>query len=361
MKKGLHINSYYFTNKIHHNFRKHLLQDSFRGSFFIPVYKNAEKTFDDDVMRFEIYSPLDKKIFFSKIFKGFRLLRKKFRISDYSYIHCHTLISDGLIGYLASLVYKKPLIVTVRNTDINFFIPNKLFYCLGGKVLKRASHVILLSPAYEEKIKRLYPFLKNRHCFVLPNGIDDFWIENLHKGKELATKKVLRLIFVGKNDVNKNLLTLLEFLTKYDDRTYELTVVGDNTEATDFDSFNASLPNKNRIIYRGKIEDIGLLQKIYRENDIFVLLSFKETFGVSYIEAMSQGLPVVYTKGEGIDGFFEDGVAGYACEPTNLIMLKEKIDKIVDQYERLSKNAVVEAAKFSWDAVIEEYKKRISV
>ena len=44
-----------------------------------------------------------------------------------------------------------------------------------------------------------------------------------------------------------------------------------------------------------------------RKNDIFIMPSYHETFGLVYAEAMSQGLPVIYTKGQGFDGFFEDG------------------------------------------------------
>ena len=39
---------------------------------------------------------------------------------------------------------------------------------------------------------------------------------------------------------------------------------------------------------------------IYRENDIYVMPSIIETFGLVYAEAMSQGLPVIYTRGQGL-------------------------------------------------------------
>ena len=44
------------------------------------------------------------------------------------------------------------------------------------------------------------------------------------------------------------------------------------------------------------------------ENDIFVMPSINETFGLVYAEAMSQGLPVIYTKGQGFDKQFNDGL-----------------------------------------------------
>lgn len=38
--------------------------------------------------------------------------------------------------------------------------------------------------------------------------------------------------------------------------------------------------------------------------------SHKETFGLVYAEAMSQGLPIIYTKNQGFDGQFPDGYVG---------------------------------------------------
>ena len=36
-----------------------------------------------------------------------------------------------------------------------------------------------------------------------------------------------------------------------------------------------------------------------------------ETFGLVYGEAMSQGLPIIYSKGQGVDGYFKEGTVGY--------------------------------------------------
>ena len=40
--------------------------------------------------------------------------------------------------------------------------------------------------------------------------------------------------------------------------------------------------------------------------------SSNETFGLVFIEALSQSLPIIYTKGEGIDGYFKDDFIGKA-------------------------------------------------
>jgi len=42
--------------------------------------------------------------------------------------------------------------------------------------------------------------------------------------------------------------------------------------------------------------------------------SITETFGLVYAEALSQGLPVLYTRGQGFDRQFEEGEVGYAVD-----------------------------------------------
>ena len=43
--------------------------------------------------------------------------------------------------------------------------------------------------------------------------------------------------------------------------------------------------------------------------------SYTESFGLVYAEAMSQKLPVIYSKGQGFDGQFEEGLVGYHVSP----------------------------------------------
>ena len=45
------------------------------------------------------------------------------------------------------------------------------------------------------------------------------------------------------------------------------------------------------------------------------MTSLGESFGLTYAEAMSQGVPVIYSKGQGFDGQFKEGVVGYHVDP----------------------------------------------
>ena len=84
--------------------------------------------------------------------------------------------------------------------------------------------------------------------------------------------------------------------------------------------------------------------------------SHTETFGLVYAEAMSQGLPVLYTKGQGFDGHFSDGVVGYAVSDTDATNLAEKLKEVITHYDELSSNCIRMVNKFDWNAIAGQYK-----
>ena len=63
--------------------------------------------------------------------------------------------------------------------------------------------------------------------------------------------------------------------------------------------------------------------------DIYSMPSYKEGFGVVYIEAMSFGKPVIGVRGEGINDIIEDGVNGMLVEPKDVYSLMDKLEKLI--------------------------------
>jgi glycosyltransferase involved in cell wall biosynthesis len=112
-----------------------------------------------------------------------------------------------------------------------------------------------------------------------------------------------------------------------------------------------NLPYVNYLGVKPKEELIN----IYRHNDIFVLPSINETFGLVYAEAMSQGLPVIYTKGQGFDGQFKDGEVGYAVRYDSSKDIYEAVIKICHKYNEISRMCVENAGRFNWNKISVEY------
>jgi glycosyltransferase involved in cell wall biosynthesis len=97
------------------------------------------------------------------------------------------------------------------------------------------------------------------------------------------------------------------------------------------------------------------LAAIYRAHDIFVMPSFRETFGVAYIEALSQGLPIVFTRGQGVDGYFEPGTVGEAVNPHDAEALKAAILGLAERLDERRSLCVAAAKAFDWQRIAREY------
>jgi glycosyltransferase involved in cell wall biosynthesis len=75
------------------------------------------------------------------------------------------------------------------------------------------------------------------------------------------------------------------------------------------------------------------LASIFGDSDLFVMPSLVEGFGLVYIEALSKGLPVVYTENTGPDDFCIDGVHGFKVDCGSL-------DSMVALFKRLVEESV---------------------
>ncbi len=356
MLKTLHINSYFLSNKIHYNFYKELIKYR-EDQFLIPVHKHFKSA---DIPSLDIdfvFNRLDRTIFVTKVWKVVRLFFKK-KFPSFDYVHGHTLMSDGIPSYIISVLKNKKLVISIRNTDLTLFVTRSwLFRKVGAMILKRAKGVFFISPTLQRKIEQIYPEIDRTKFFLLPNGLDDYWVSTIVNETKRPTQlnSKLKLLFVGELVPRKNLDIIIDFLRTYTDKSYKLTVIGKNTSGVDFNAINKELPAGNSVMYQGEIKDKGLLKEAYDNNDVFVLLSHAETFGVVYIEAMSRGLPILYSQNEGMDGFFKDGDIGYACDKSSIEDLKKKINLVLINYLQISNNALIASQSFNWAKITSDY------
>jgi glycosyltransferase involved in cell wall biosynthesis len=358
--KVLHLNSYYSKSFFYKNLYDRQIENGLCVSVFVPV----ECSFIHSGFDYGNYTKLsrnflniDRFLFISKQLKIYNDLLKRYDVREYDIIHSHSLFTNGNIALMVKRNFNVPFIVAVRNTDLNLFFKLPFLKRLGVEILKEASGVVFLSRSYlEEVMDRYIPgqfrdeLLKK--TFVIPNGLDDFWLNNKGTPKNILDKKRLKLVYAGKVDKNKNVTATakaIEILLK-DGYDIEFTIVG---KAVDQRILN-KLIRKNYVNYYSQKPKEELIE-IYRENDVFIMPSKTETFGLVYAEAMSQGLPIIYTRGQGFDGQFDDGVVGYSVNPCNYDGIAESIVKVADNYKKLSKRAVELTDRFEWVGIAKQY------
>jgi glycosyltransferase involved in cell wall biosynthesis len=281
---------------------------------------------------------------------------------NFDLTHAHFLYSDGAVALQLAQLHGVPYVVTVRNTDVNVFMryrPDLAPLC--WKIAAHARRIIFISPAYRELLLERAPdglreSLRSKACIV-PNGVGNSWLE--HAGNDqirAANGQSLRLLYVGDFSRNKNIATTIRAAALLNrSRATTLTLVGgggDGEREIDALLATGSYPFVTRL---QRVEDQSALAAIYRRHDIFVMPSFLETFGVVYIEALSQGLPIVFSRGQAVDGYFPPGTVGEAVDPRDAESVRRAVAAIAERLDAVRPQCVAAARDFAWPSIARRY------
>ncbi len=308
-----------------------------------------------------ILNKFDRIFYHNKISKTTKYITSELSGNSIDIIHAHFLFSDGGIALNYFKKFKTPYVVAVRNTDLNLFFKYMIHLRAKGiEILTHASKVIFLSHAYQEELFNKYipESLKKliaEKSEVIPNGVDSFWLENIYTERVLNSE-IIKVLYVGDFSKNKNIQSTISAiqLLREEGKDIRYTVVGGGG---DYESEILSLIklHQNWITYIPTTHNKVELLEIFRENDIFCMPSKYETFGLVYIEALSQSLPIIYTKGQGVDGYFKVGEVGFAVNCMDILDIKEKIGAVLTNFSNISPNCYKFASDFSWKKITNQY------
>ncbi len=170
------------------------------------------------------------------------------------------------------------------------------------------------------------------------------------KKKQISKKKKTRLLFVG-NLTKRKGSDLLPRIMKKLGKGYELYYTcGLRTK----DPF----VNITTMISLGRLDQAGLI-KAYQEADIVLFPTRLEGFGLTAIEAMSCGTPVIASDCSSLPEIIEHGKTGMLCPTNNIDAFADTVKELATQPDRLidmgrkARNSVEK--KFGIDKMINEY------
>lgn len=356
----LHINCNYIGTTLHQLMIEHLDALGYDNQVFVPTYdKNiAVIKPNDNVYVSECFNKWDRLVFDYKQQKIIKAIEEHYHVASFDLIHAYTLYTDGNVARVLSEKYGIPFVVAVRNTDVNDFLKKMIHLRKRGLMtLLAAKDGFFLSDAYrrqvfEKYIPQKYQEVIKKKTHIIPNGIDEFWFENTPEQGKTIDKKHIKLVYAGRIDKNKNIPTTQKAMEILRKQGYEttLTVVGKVQDEKEFQI----IKNDPYTICLSAMPKEKLID-VYRASDIFVMPSFTESFGLVYAEGMSQGLPVIYSKGQGFDNQFPEGVVGYHVDSGRPDDVAEGIKRVIENYSDIQKNVVDAAREFSWTKLIEKY------
>jgi len=362
--KVLHICNDFCGSKVHSNLYRNLdgigvsqtVFTCYRGGY--PEGSNQFEAENTDFVYRPVLSTIHRFFFHEKIAKVYKELTDSVTPSDYNLVHAVTLFTDGAVAYRLYKDYGIPYVVSVRNTDINGFLavaPHT--WNLGMKVLKNAKKIIFISKAPSEKfckhflVKQILPEIQDK-TMIQPNGIDDYWLDHINDAKPNGNHNV---IYVGRFDFNKNVTRLIEAVLslRSEIKDIRLHLVGGGGE-NEKKVKRLVEDHQDCLTYHGKIFDKQLLSNLYRQCSVFAMPSIHETFGLVYVEAMSQNLPVLYTRNQGIDGLFDQHV-GEAVSALSKDSIRSGLKKLFGNRIWYDFKDKVDFEQFRWSKIAKVY------
>ncbi len=207
---------------------------------------------------------------------------------------------------------------------------------------------------------------------IIPNGFDpeNADVDKVESLKETLGKKegdvwlvnTSRLVYQKGNDVIIRALPLLPPHVKF-------LVVGGGPDEKMLKDLAERLEVESRIMFVGLVprSEAGAYR---RAADIFVCPSRSEGFGIVFVSAMAEGLPVIATQEGGIADYLYDErkdpdkpTTGWAVDRDNPKQIAEAVYEIISNPEKVRR--VVENARamawerYSWDHIAEEMKTKV--
>jgi alpha-1,6-mannosyltransferase len=223
-----------------------------------------------------------------------------------------------------------------------------------GLIYRHCTLTVLLNDRMQDRIARLGV----RRTICLPCGVDASLFHperrddafRMHLGIEPHQTAIF---YAGRFSPEKELDVLFEAYEQLPPGDFVLVLAGDGPDV-------AAIRNRARtdatVRYIGHVESRADLATAYASTDVFVTPGRYETFGMSTLEAMSSGLPIVGIKTSGTASFVppEAGVmatAGDASDVARAITEIAAWDRITTARtcHRLA------ADGFSWDRVFDRY------
>lgn len=299
--------------------------------------------------------PSDALLFFRKAQRTIPEIEKQVDLKGVSLIHAHTLFTDGWIAHDLGQKHGIPYVVTLRYSDIEtIWTYEPHLRARARAILRDAKRVVFLSEAARGKVLTRWLSKKDREIIepktaVIPNGIRPEWLTGTVRENP---QEPLRVGFAGKMNKRKRPLDALCAVHRAaeNDTPCVLRAVGEGKLMNDL---VAGLHEGDA--YLGVARGMDAMKRFYADVDVLLVPSSAETFGMVYLEAMSQGVPVLYTRSQGFDGQFPEGEVGFSVVCGDISQQAQALADVKADYAARSARCILHAKDYAWPLIAKRW------
>jgi len=271
-------------------------------------------------------------------------------------IHCHTEFSMGRLGRKAAKRFNIPVVHTYHTMyeDYIHFItkvfrsPLVLISKWYSKSFADSADEVIFPTIKVKKAFDGYGYTKSAH--IIPTGIylekfrrsnfKDNFFEDMRENLEI-NKDDFVLLFLGRMSREKSVCALLDEFQKIakSKDNVKLLLVGGGPDLNYFKDYADELGVGDKLICTGMVPpfEVGFY---YQIADLFVNFSVTETQGLTYIEALASGVPLLVKYDDNLEGVIDQGVNGFSfTDDLDFTPLFNKIYKDKDLFNEITKNS----------------------
>lgn len=286
-------------------------------------------------------------------------------VSDFNpeIIHVfHTAFLPG-IARIIKILFGIKFIITTHGSDLEYLEKDRRLIGMINDANRVVRYVTAVSEYTKNRyIKMFGPHLKHK-TKVIMGGVrisnykkDEQKIKEINKKFNLDGKKVV--LFTGRLSVNKGVKYLVNAAKEIQGT---VLIVGGGSEKENLENLIKSGNIKN-VIMVGYLspEKSDLFHAFYERANVYVSPSvWEEPLGLTILEAMAAGTPVVATKKGGMVSIIRDGENGFFIRARNSKEIAEKVnmllanDALREQAANRARKTVEE--KFTWEKIAGQF------
>ncbi len=285
-----------------------------------------------------------------RMFKGIletvKILHKK---HQFDLIHAHVALPDGYAALKVGEILKLPVVTTIHGQDVQTVI-HKSNQCREKVkfVIENSDATVFVSTKLL-RIKELELNTTKDRSVVIHNGLPKLFSSSLSEKILKESQKCIQLVSISNLKRTKGLGFNLKALgeLKREGYSFHYSIVGVGEELENLKKIVIDYDLIENVSFLGQLSRQEILNQL-RRSAIFTMPSWQEGFGMVYLEAMSQGIPIIACKGEGIEDVVKDKVNGFLVEPKDVLGLKKILAQLMSDSQlrsRIGANAKLSVEK----------------
>jgi len=262
---------------------------------------------------------ISNRMLFSALYRKVKAYARKHRVQ---LIHAHTEAMAAVASAVARAMDIKS-VVTIHGINTSHrYLGTSTQQAYFRKALNACDRVILVG----EPIREYFAAITGRddHFRVVHNGFKLPVVPC--RETPLFTSKPVRLISVSNLNEGKGIDLTIRALARLMESAvceWDYRIVGDGHMRAELEQLVLSLHLQNKVTFIGAVEHAEVAGHL-SQADIFVLPSYREAFGIAYLEAMACGLLAIGVEGQGAAEFIHHRKNG-------LLVKAREVDDLADQ------------------------------